>query len=81
MLLRIIIAYSDCLYCHFFIYIDLPLSTFVKRPWYISGAVQRSKDVVALIDVSSNVDKTLFKESMQTFLRTLDPRDKVCSMV
>ena len=50
---------------------------FIRRPWYIAAATQRSKDAVVLVDVSNNVNKELFKELMLAFLRTLDPRDKV----
>eukprot|EP00795_Rhopilema_esculentum_P013661 gene13661-4563_t len=50
------------------------------RPWYVSAATQKTKDVVLLIDVSKNIDKALFKELVETFLKTLDPRDKVAVM-
>jgi len=47
------------------------------RPWYISAATQKSKDVVFLVDVSKNINKKLTKELVETFLKTLDPRDKI----
>ena len=58
------------------------LNDYHFRPWYISAATQKSKDVVFLVDVSKNINTKLSKELVETFLKTLDPRDKVdCSLI
>eukprot|EP00112_Aurelia_sp_Birch-Aquarium-sp1_P002087 Seg1227.4 transcript_id=Seg1227.4/GoldUCD/mRNA.D3Y31 product="VWFA and cache domain-containing protein 1" protein_id=Seg1227.4/GoldUCD/D3Y31 len=47
------------------------------RPWYVSAATQKRKDVVVLVDVSKNIDVKMTNELVTTFLKTLETKDKI----